>query len=163
MEYNKIYGIKTAVARIFSAYGPGLRRQVIWEIVRRSLTDGEVELMGTGEETRDFLHAKDAASAIRVLAEHSPFEADVYNVASGEEVSIRDLATLLSNLIGNQSPPRFNGQQDPGAPKNWRADISKLQTLGFRPCIPLQQGLHDFLQWSRAQLIESQRPEGTRQ
>ncbi|MCS5697555.1 NAD-dependent epimerase/dehydratase family protein [Cyanobium sp. FGCU-52] len=153
LEYSKIHGIKTAVARIFSAYGSGLRRQVIWDIVRRSLTYGELELMGTGEETRDFLHAKDVALAIRIMAEHSSFAGEAYNVASGEEVSIQELATLLTTMIGTHSSPRFNGQQDPGSPKNWRADIGRLQGLGFTPSISLMQGLQDFLQWSRGQLV----------
>jgi UDP-glucose 4-epimerase len=154
LEYRKIHGIKTVAARIFSAYGPGLRRQVIWDIVKRSLQNEIFELRGSGEETRDFLHAKDVSAAIRILAENCPFEGEAYNVASGQEVSIRELANLITHLTGNQSTPRFNGKEDPGTPKNWRADISRLQALGFSPSVPLEQGLHDFLLWSRDQLME---------
>lgn len=154
LEYQRIHGIRTAFARIFSAYGPGLRRQVIWDIIKKSLQSEDFELMGTGEETRDFLHAKDVSAAIRVLAENCSFKGEAYNVASGQEVSIRELASTLTQLIGNQSTPRFNGKEDPGTPKNWRADISRLQALGFTPSVPLEQGLHNFLLWSRDQLLE---------
>jgi UDP-glucose 4-epimerase len=87
-EYSQIYGFKTTIARIFSAYDPGLERQVIWDILRRYLQHEGFELMGTGKETREFLHATtDVAKAIRTLAEKGAHEAHAYNVVSGVEVS----------------------------------------------------------------------------
>jgi UDP-glucose 4-epimerase len=152
-EYSSIHGINTACARIFSAYGRGLRRQVIWDIARKCAVYGRVELMGTGNETRDFLHANDVAIAIRILAERSEFKGEAYNIASGKEVSIRDLANLLVNAFGAASPAMFNGRQDPGTPKNWRADISKLQSLGFAPTTSLEAGIRDVLAWFQSESV----------
>jgi UDP-glucose 4-epimerase len=151
-EYSSIHGIHTASARIFSAYGRGLRRQVIWDIARKCAIYGTVELMGTGEETRDFLHARDVAMAIRLLAERSEFKGEAYNIASGTEVSIRDLASLLIQTFGGQEPATFNGRQDPGTPKNWRADIRKLTSLGFSPSISLEEGVRDVHDWFQREL-----------
>lgn len=151
-EYSSIHGIHTAIARIFSAYGRGLRRQVIWDIARKCAIYGAVELMGTGEETRDFLHARDVAIAIRLLAERSEFKGEAYNIASGTEVSIHDLASLLIHAFGGQEPASFNGRQDPGTPKNWRADIRKLRSLGFSPSTSLEAGIGDVHAWFQAEV-----------
>jgi UDP-glucose 4-epimerase len=155
IEYSRIYGMQTAIARIFSAYGAGLQRQVIWEMVRRALLNGAVELMGTGEETRDFIHARDVSRAIRILAETCPFQAEAYNVASGQDVSIRELAETVTLMVGNQTFPHFTGKDDPGTPKNWRADISKLQALGYVPSVPLRDGLREVLLWGQQKLSKS--------
>lgn len=152
-EYSSIHGINTACARIFSAYGRGLRQQVIWDIARKCSVYGTVELMGTGDETRDFLHAKDVAIAIRILAERSEFKGEAYNIASGQEVSIRDLANLFVSAFGGTTPAIFNGRQDPGKPKNWRADISKLQSLGFSPSLSLEEGVRDVLSWFQSEAM----------
>jgi UDP-glucose 4-epimerase len=148
-EYTKIYGIRTAIARIFSAYGPGLRRQVIWDIYRKSISDEPFQLMGTGNESRDFIHSKDVAIAIRILAERAEFRGEAYNLASGKEVSIRQIANLLLTCLGQGPNARFNGNQDQGNPSNWRADISRLQSLGFVSAIPLEEGVQGFLTWCR--------------
>jgi UDP-glucose 4-epimerase len=73
-EFSRIYGLPTAVVRIFSAYGPGLRRQVLWDICSRALMTGHLSLGGTGEESRDFIHAGDVAAGLRVLAERAAAE-----------------------------------------------------------------------------------------
>lgn len=151
-EYSSIHGIHTTIARIFSAYGRGLRRQVIWDIARKYAIYGAVELMGTGEETRDFIHAKDVAIAIRLLAERSEFKGEAYNIASGTEVSIRDLASLLIHAFGGQQQASFNGRQDPGTPKNWRADIRKLSSLGFSPSTSLPVGIGDVHAWFQSEV-----------
>lgn len=153
-EYSSIHGIHTAVARIFSAYGRGLRRQVIWDIARKYSVYGAVELMGTGDETRDFLHAKDVAIALRILAERSEFKGEAYNIASGQEVSIRELANLVVKTFGGRSPASFNGRQDPCTPKNWRADIGKLTALGFSPATSLEAGVQDVLAWFQSEQME---------
>jgi len=149
-EFSTIYGLKTTIARIFSAYGPGLRRQVIWDIYRKSASGSPVELMGTGAETRDFIHAEDVAIAIRILAERAECKGEAYNLATGQEVSIRQLADLLLACLGDGPQARFNGTRDQGNPSNWRADISKLESLGFVPSIPLEEGVQGFLSWCRS-------------
>jgi len=57
LEFTKVYGLQTASLRIFSAYGPGLRRQVVWDICQKAITQGSLLLQGTGQESRDFIHA----------------------------------------------------------------------------------------------------------
>ena len=80
-EFTDVYGMKTAVARIFSAYGEGLRRQVLWDICRKSLIEGRLLLHGTGAETRDFLHVRDIAVGLMQIVEGAPMGGETYNLA----------------------------------------------------------------------------------
>ena len=151
-EFSRIYGLPTAVVRIFSAYGPGLRRQVLWDICSRALMTGRLSLGGTGEESRDFIHAGDVAAGLRVLAERAAAEGEIYNLASGTETTIRELATLLLRALGSEITPQFDGQRRAGDPLHWRADISRLQALGFQPQISRERGIAATAQWCAAEL-----------
>lgn len=153
-EFHRVYALPSLAVRIFSAYGPGLRRQVVWDICERALTTGKLVLRGTGAESRDFIHAADVARALVHLVEHAPAEAEIYNVASGIETTIRELAAALIAHLGLTLVPEFDGQQTPGDPRNWRADISRLQALGFIPVTPLDDGLRDVVAWSSAELAK---------
>jgi UDP-glucose 4-epimerase len=150
--YQRLYGLQTCVARIFSAYGPGLRRQVVWDICRKAIEQQVVELMGTGEETRDFIHAVDVAQALGILAERGDFQAGVYNIASGESTMIASVAEQVVAALGKPVPIRFSGQRREGDPLFWRADIGRLTSLGFSPGINFSAGLRDVVAWAAADL-----------
>ena len=150
-EFAQLFGLPVAVARVFSAYGPGLQRQVVWDTCGKLLRRGDVHLRGTGEESRDFIHAADVASALATLVEAAPLRGERYNVASGVETSIAALATDLARCLRPEARLVFDGRQNPGDPLNWRADIARLTALGFRPAVPLAHGLRETAEWARAQ------------
>ena len=85
-EFHSIYGIRGCSVRIFSAYGAGLKRQVLWDISRKALWDKVVNLQGTGEETRDFVHAEDVARGLGIVADHAAFCAEAYNLSYGSQL-----------------------------------------------------------------------------
>jgi UDP-glucose 4-epimerase len=151
-EFARIFGLPTLSARIFSAYGAGLRRQVVWDICERVLSTGALSLRGTGAESRDFIHATDIARALSRLAEMAPCQGEVYNVATGEEVTIAALARAVVTALGVDVEPVFDGSETPGNPLNWRADTGRLRALGFTPSVTLEQGLRGVAAWSRAEL-----------
>lgn len=153
-EFARLFALPATSVRIFSAYGPGLRRQVVWDICERVLTTGALSLHGTGEESRDFIHATDIARALVRLAEMAPCQGEIYNLASGEEVTIAGLArAAVTALDATMVEPVFDGAATPGNPLNWRADIGRLRALGFAPSVSLEQGLRGVAAWSRAELI----------
>lgn len=146
----RFQGLQAVSLRIFSAYGPGLRRQVVWEACRQAVRDGEIVLDGTGGETRDFLHAADVARAVRCTAENLFPRDGVILVASGREVSIQELAEQVARTAGTP-PPRFRGNPRPGDPARWSADIQRLRALGFTPEVGLEDGIDGVLRWVRAE------------
>lgn len=151
-EFSRIYALPTTIVRIFSAYGPGLRRQVVWDICERALSGEPLVLHGTGRESRDFIHASDIARGLVLLAENGGAEAEVYNLASGEETTIAALADLLLAALLQEKRPSFDGRATPGNPLSWRADIGKIRALGFAPAIGLEQGLRSVATWCAVEL-----------
>jgi UDP-glucose 4-epimerase len=152
-EFAKVYGLATASVRIFSAYGPGLRRQVLWDICYKALTETSISLLGTGQESRDFIHALDVAKALAILVNNAPLEGEAYNLAFGKEVNISQLAGLVVEYLEVKKDIEFNGIVPPGNPLHWQADISKISDLGFCPSVPLEKGIKTFASWCQAELI----------
>jgi len=151
-EFARIYGIPTACVRIFSAYGPGLRRQVIWDMCERVLRESSLTLHGTGSESRDFIHAADVARAVALLLREAPCQGEVYNLATGREVTIRELASMITTLLRPETEVRFDGVVRRGDPLNWRADVSRIGALGFTPTLSLEQGIRTVATWASAEL-----------
>ena len=153
LEFTKLYQVPTAAVRIFSAYAPGLRRQVLWDICQKAITSDSVLLQGTGQESRDFIHALDIAKALFTIAHTAPMKGEAYNLASGREVTIAELAELALAALEYQGKLKFDGQVPIGTPLNWKADITKLQALGFTPSVTLERGVPTFANWCRAELV----------
>jgi UDP-glucose 4-epimerase len=150
-EFARLYALPALAVRIFSAYGPGLRRQVVWDICVRALDTGRLKLRGAGDESRDFIHAADVARALIRLVERAPAQGEIYNLASGRETTIRELAGILLAHLGLAITPEFDGNSPPGDPRNWRADIGRLEMFDFKPVIPLEDGLRAVANWTLAE------------
>jgi UDP-glucose 4-epimerase len=151
-EFTSLYGLKTACARVFSAYGPGLRRQVMWDLAHKALTQNEILLQGTGQESRDFIHAQDIALALEMILAHAPMRGEAYNVANGEQIKISMLCSMILNALNIDLSVQPSGIVQPGVPLNWQADISRLSALGYAPKIPFIEGVHSFMAWCRQEI-----------
>ena len=153
LEFAKIYNQPTASIRVFSAYGAGLRRQVMWDICQKAISQKCLILQGTGNESRDFIHALDIAKALNVICDRAPMHGEVYNLGSGQEVKINELANMLLKAMDFSITPQFSGITAIGNPINWRSDISKLNSLDFYPSISITQGIRTFANWCMAELM----------
>jgi UDP-glucose 4-epimerase len=130
-EYYELFNVKTCSIRPFSVYGPGLKKQIIWDIYQKFIHNGiAIELYGTGEETRDFIFIEDLVASIDLIIEKSDFKGEIYNLASGHSINIKNLASLLLQEIGFTGELKFNNEIRQGDPRFWLADISKIKTLG---------------------------------
>lgn len=154
LEFNTVYEVPTASVRIFSAYGQGLRRQVVYDLCCRMLRHGSVVLQGTGGESRDFIHVADVSRGLRLLCDEAAFEGEVYNLASGRETRISELAECLREEIDPSIHLEYDGIIPKGTPQNWQADISRISALGFVPQVDLVQGVHHLVRWCKADLQE---------
>jgi len=141
-EYVKCYGLHVVVARLFSVYGPRQRRLLLWELFARATgPDPEIVLEGTGKETRDYLFADDAAAALIDVAASGPRGLTVLNVASGEAIETGTLAALVGRIVGSHKPVRPRGAERAGDPRNWRADVGRLRSMGADVHRPLEEGV----------------------
>ena len=151
-EFWSVFGLRTCCLRIFSAYGPGLRRQVVWDVCHQLITKGTLRLQGTGFESRDFIHVRDIVEAARVVLDQGEMKGESYNVASGVEVTIRYLAENIADMLGMKVEAEFNGIVPVGTPLHWRANTQKLRGLGFNPVVGLEEGLRASANWCRSEI-----------
>ena len=144
LEYASLHQIRSATLRIFSAYGERLHRQVIWDLAAKIITSNgnPVKVFGTGDESRDFIHGEDVARAVEIVSSKGDLKGEVYNLASGQEISIKQLATKINELSNQNSQLYFDGLPPSGYALRWRADISKIQALGFCQSVSLDEGLN---------------------
>ena len=147
-EFFEVYQQPTASVRIFSAYGPGLRRQVIWDICEKTSSGDTLNLQGTGKESRDFIHSQDIGKGIEIVAKSAGMSGEAYNLGSGRQITISFLANLaLDYLQSGKKKISFDNIETIGNPLNWQADIQKIKQLGFSPNIPFEKGLHAYITW----------------
>jgi UDP-glucose 4-epimerase len=146
-EYESIYHVKSSILRIFSAYGERLRKQVIFDLCRKfsDPSSNRVELFGTGNETRDFVHARDIAQAIECVRHAKT--SGIFNVASGTQTRISEVVEMIKHCFHSTKEIVYSGSSRPGDPLYWKADIVRLSSLRFRQEIPLQEGIMNYCRW----------------
>jgi UDP-glucose 4-epimerase len=151
-EYASLHQIRSATLRIFSAYGERLHRQVIWDLTSKILaSNGKlVKVFGTGEESRDFIHGEDVAYAIEIVSSKGELKGEIYNLASGEEITIKQLATKINQASNQDAQLCFDGSPPIGYALRWCGDVSKIQQLGFVQSISLDEGLERVIYAAQA-------------
>ena len=145
-EYKTYFGINSCSLRIFSAYGPGLKKQLLWDIAQKSKS-GNVRLFGTGNETRDFIYVADIIKCVEMIINQETFISSIYNIANGYPVRIRDIAQTLLNSLNYKGEILFTGEGRVGDPIYWQADISHIKALGYEPSFSIQDGVTRFTKW----------------
>ena len=146
-EYHNFFDLNTCSLRVFSAYGPGLKKQLFWDLYQKSLHNDMISLFGTGSETRDFIYIDDLIQIIALVIQQSSFEGSIYNVATNIQTTIAEAAAVFIGALAPQKKVVFNGEVKVGDPINWLANIAALQEKGFQPQVDLQTGLKKYVKW----------------
>jgi len=152
-SYTRSFGLHCSIVRLFSVYGPGLRKQLLWDVCSRlKAQPDELTLGGTGAEIRDWTDVRDVA---RLLASFAapPTQASsrIINGGSGRGTSVADIATGLIQQWGTDTVVRYSGVSRPGDPVSLLADDANLRRVGFDWRIPLDRGLADYVAWFKGQ------------
>jgi UDP-glucose 4-epimerase len=146
-EYHNFFGLNTCSLRVFSAFGPRLKKQLFWDLYQKAIKEETVSLFGTGNETRDFIFIDDLIQILDLVIHNSPFHGSIYNVASQVETRIADAAQIFINEFSPIKQLVFNGEVKVGDPNNWLADMKCLKDFGFKPQFDLQTGLKKYAEW----------------
>ena len=152
---NKQYGHEVLNLMPTNLYGPNdnfseLDSHVIPGLIKRldnakRNNDDEFQVWGTGRPLREFLHVDDLASAIIFFIEKQIFNG-LFNVGSGDEVSISELVDILKNIIQFKGKIIYDDSKPDGNPRKL-LDSSKLKKLGWTSSIDLKSGLSDTYNW----------------
>lgn len=146
-EFSSFWSVKTCCIRIFSAYGPGLRKQLLWDLSQKVVKNERVELFGTGHETRDFIYVTDVVAVIDTVIRESHFNGDIVNAANGRQVAIADIARAMMQSLGCKKEIVFNQVTRKGDPLNWEADVTRLFLMGYRPQVDIETGINNYVLW----------------
>ena len=146
--FNRNHGFHIQIIRIFSAYGPELKKQLFWDMSQKVKETGELSLFGTGDESRDFIYIDDLIHAVDCIVNYSGSE-KVFNLANGEEKTVRFVANCFLREWGNPSVTevKFSSVKRTGDPNNWRADISLLQKTGYIQKVSMEEGIRQYVDW----------------
>jgi GDP-L-fucose synthase len=153
--YRRQYGADFISAQPTNLYGPGdtydlqashVVPALIAKTHRAKVTGAaEIEIWGTGTPRREFLHVDDLADALVFLMERYSDESHV-NIGWGEDVSIRELAELVAEVVGYTGGFRYAAEKPDGTPRKL-LDVARLSGMGWRPRIRLRDGLADAYRW----------------
>jgi len=153
-SYAMTYGIRSTVARLFSVYGPHLRKQLLWDICSRLQRGGEtLDLGGTGAEIRDWTDVRDVARLLVKIGElPQPETFRIINGGSGRGTSVADIANMLIENWGSNVAVRYSGVVRAGDPVSLLADDAGLRRLPFEWRIPIDRGIVDYVRWFKGQV-----------
>jgi len=140
-QHSRLPKTELIIVRPFTMYGPfmemGKYSLVISKFIEAVQAGNPLLLDATGSQTRDFIHVSDAISALSLIIQHGK-SGDIYNIGSGESVSIRELADIVSSKQVH-TPPRI------GHIEHTLADTSKLKELGWKPEIDVKTWLTNLV------------------
>ena len=114
--------------------------------------DAPVTLWGSGKPMREFLHVDDLAQAV-IFALENVLPEYLYNVGTGTDVSIKNLAKIIQETTGHKGDIIWDASKPDGTPRKWM-DSSKMHALGWQPTYPLREGIMQTYAWFNKQLNE---------
>ena len=153
--YRRQYGMQGICAMPTNLYGPGdnfdlATSHVLPALIRKvheakTLGQKEVVLWGSGSPRREFLHVDDLAEACLFLMDRYEGE-QILNVGVGEDLTIRELAELVGDVVGYRGTLVFDPSKPDGTPRKL-LDVSRLHALGWKARIPLRRGIDETYKW----------------
>jgi UDP-glucose 4-epimerase len=148
-EYHNFFGLKTSSLRIFSAYGPGLKKQLFWDLYQKAAHSDKIELFGSGNESRDYIYIDDLCTLIELVINQSKFKGETINAANGVEITNAYAAETFLSLLDFTGSLTFTGIERTGDPLNWKADINTIKEMGYSQKISFEAGLEKYKAWLR--------------
>jgi len=149
LSYAGHFGVSVAIVRLFSVYGVGLRKQLLWDACTK-LSRGPATFGGTGRETRDWLHVDDAARLLLAAGQSATSSHPIINGATGTGVPIRWIIETIANAFGGLANAQFSGISRPGDPLHLVGDTSGAHAMGWRPDEVLETELPRYVEWFKA-------------
>jgi len=152
--YSKECGLRTTIIRIFNTYGPRQPRYVMYDQIKKMLgkteSDNYFEVLGTGEQLRDYAYVTDTIDAFyKVMSHPENSSGETFNVAGGNKYAIKDLIIELKNILNKEYLNEvYTGKSWKGDLKKLWADTSKIHNaLGWKPKVDINNGLKKLTEW----------------
>jgi dTDP-L-rhamnose 4-epimerase len=152
MSYGRKSGISTVALRYAVAYGP---RQSVHNAYVGPISIFSIRLLNErppicfedGTQLRDWIYVEDIARATLFVMEEDRTDFQVYNIGTGQTTSVRSIAERLAQILNKDISPSISGRFRPGDTRHLIYDVSRLQALGFRSQVSLDEGLRRYVDW----------------
>jgi UDP-glucose 4-epimerase len=155
-SFNAMYGLPYVALRYFNVYGPrmdihGAYTEVLIRWMDRIEAGQPPLIFGDGKQTMDFVYIEDVARA-NLLAAKSDVSDEVFNVASGTETSLNDLALTLARVMGSDLKPQYGPERKVNPVSRRCASTEKARRmLGFETTVDLDEGLRRLVEWRKSE------------
>jgi len=145
--YFKGYGVPTVSLRYFTVYGPRQRPDMAFHKFITAVMNGDqIEIYGTGEQTRDFTFIDDAVQA-NIQAFKSARPGEVYNIGGGSRIKLIDAIRIIEETVGKEANLVYTEPQR-GDARHTFSDITKAKTdFDYAPCVDVKSGLEKHFEW----------------
>ena len=144
--FSKLYGVNVIIVRLFNVYGPRQDKYVAYDVIKKIKKNPEkIEVLGNGEQIRDFVYVKDAVNAI-LLAREKGEPNKVYNIGNTNSISIKDLVDIICNSMNKKPKIKFTGESWKGDIKKLIADNTEIKKLGYNAQFSIEKGINDLIE-----------------
>lgn len=152
--FHALYNVPIVVARTFMIYGSGQRDlSKLIPYVTSSLLRGESPKLSSGARPVDWIHVQDVADGLIAMALAPGVEGQTIDLGTGELTTVRDVAVTLAELLDTAAKPLLGALPDRPMEQCRRADVEQTAArTGWRPQIPLREGLQRTVEWYRQEL-----------
>lgn len=146
-SYSEKFALKVSIIRLFSVYGNGLKKQLLWDAYHKiKNAKDEVVFWGTGEETRDFIHIDDVLLLVDALLKQDE-KFVLINGGTGVKYSIKDVVEMIRDMVNPSIQIQFNNQVNIGNPIYYSANTQKLESYGFKANKNLELEIKNYVEW----------------
>jgi UDP-glucose 4-epimerase len=148
-SYAHCFGVNVSIVRLFSVYGEGLQKQLLWEASNKIMqADHKAVFFGFGNEIRDWLHVNDVATLVLQIATSGNSKFHIYNGSHGCRISVKEILYMLRDFLGrDEIEIEFNQCQKEGDPKFYLGCTKKILKTGWLPTIGIEEGLKKYINW----------------
>ena len=150
--YHNLYDLPIVNARFFNSYGPGevpgKYRNVIPNFIYWAMSKKPLPITGTGEETRDFTYVGDVVSALVSMAQYDGAIGEAFNLGTGREILIKDMATMVNVVTGNTAGIKITERRNWDKKTRLLSSIKKAgRTINYKPVMRFEDGIRATHQW----------------
>ena len=147
-SYHNHFGICLAIIRFFSIYGPGLKKQLLWDSSNKLINQiDRAEFWGTGDETRDWIYISDATELIYLNAV-STQSFSIINGGIGKKYTIKKTLSILSKELHKENMSiSFNNIVREGDPRFYHANMNEALQFNWSAKVDLEDGIHKYVNW----------------
>lgn len=145
--YNRLYSIPVIICRIFSIFGEYNTKQMIYDTVKRFEKNKDEIIIYNPQSVRDFIYVKEVAEIIRYLIHNAEFNCKVYDVGTGNSISVEEMTKKIMKLMNVDGQVKYEIIENAGDPIEQVSNISSLISLGYEFKFSTDKGIQRTLDW----------------